>query len=435
MIKRNFLLLDAAGGDGNGPSLDTIAKKVEDGLGEIRTEQKSAREKFTSDLGNLDKQSKALLEDITKLKNAANDTQSARDAFAKKIALLDARITMQLRANCADPIASIVNDEEKRTRFNCFIRSLVDKDGDMRKLMAPQIKALGEDSSPGSTLIDDQLAKEMYDTLATYGVWNTFGVRNVGTKQTKYPIKTVRPTANFVLTESDTIADDTAKAGTSVTLEVEVLAVLLNVALQLLEDSEFDITRDVMGDFMEALAYRLDYAAVNGDGTADATNGGFTGILNGWTAANAAAGNATVEGTDLEDWTRVLLAVDPIVLSRAARWWMHPQILVRALGVKDTNKRPMFLTALEAPAPGGIGSILGYPVTLAYVMPTTNAATAKVAAFGDPQSQVIGIRRNFEFDSSDHHKWNTLQRSFRAYGRAGVKIRAATGGAYLKLTA
>lgn len=430
-MKRNLLLHSdpADGGDA------AFQKTLLEGVASLRTEQKSLRDQFTTDVSNLDKQSKALLEDVTKLKTAANDTQAGRDELLKKLKMLDARITQQVRSLNGDPVARIIADEEKRTRFNCAIRLALDKDGDMRKRLAPQLKALGEDSSPGSTLIDDALALEIYDTLTSFGIWNTFGVRNVGTKETKYPLKTARPIAKFILTEADTVTDDTNKAGGSVTLTVEVLAVLLNVAMQLLEDAQFDVTRDVMDDFAEALAYRLDYAAVVADGTADDTNGGFTGILNGWTAATSANGNVTVEGTDLEDWTRVLLSVDPIVLTRAARWWLHPQTLIRALSVRDGHERPLFQTALEAPAAGGIGSILGYPITLGYVMPTTNSAGAKVAAFGDPQSHVVGIRRAFNFEASDHHKWNTLQRSFRAYGRAGIKTRSATGGAYLKLAA
>lgn len=432
------------------------AEKLVVGVESVVKEQRSLREQLTADVGNLDKQTKSLIEDITKLKNHGNDTQSRADELAKKMQLLDARISSQVRHIGGCPIQRIVADEEKRTRFNCAVRSLLDVNGELDRVIAAQIKALGmdpkavrsgysetdlksralgEDSSPGSTLIDDALALDIYDTLTSFGIWNTFGVRNVGTKQTKYPLKTARPVANFVLTEGDPISDDTNKAGSSVTLEIEVLAVLLNVSLQLLEDSEFDITRDVLADFSEALAYRLDYATVLGDGTADATNGGYTGILNAWTAATSANGNVTVEGTDFEDWTRVLLSVDPIVLSRTARWWMHPQTLVRALSVKDQNKRPLFQTALEAPSAGGIGSILGYPITLGYVMPTTNSAGAKVAAFGDPQSHVVGIRRMFTQEASDHHKWSNLQRSFRAYGRAGIKTRSATGGAYLKLAA
>jgi HK97 family phage major capsid protein len=220
-----------------------------------------------------------------------------------------------------------------------------------------------------------------------------------------------------------------------VSLEVEAIAVLLNVSLQLLQDAEFDVAADVLADFMEAFAYRLDWSCLQADGTADATDGGMTGVFAGGTAVTAASGNTSVETTDFEDWTKVILGVDAGVLSRPCRWWMHPHILVRALSVKDSNGRPIFLTATEAPTPGGIGSLLGYPVTPAHAAPNTNAASAKIAVFGDPNAYVVGLRRDFEFAASDQHKWDTLQRSFRGVGRAGTKMRKASALAVMTLPA
>ena len=39
------------------------------------------------------------------------------------------------------------------------------------------------------------------------------------------------------------------------------------------------------------------------------------------------------------------------------------------------------------------------------------------------------------FEASDQHKWNTLERSFRGWGRAGVKGRKASSLAILKTAA
>ena len=297
-------------------------------------------------------------------------------------------------------------------------------------------RALGEDSSPGSTMIDDRLASEIYDTLSTYGVWSTFQVQRLGTKQTKFPVKTARPVANVILTEGGTISDDATKAGTSVTLEVEVIATLLKVSLQLLQDSEFDVTADVLDDFAQATAYKLDWMCTQADGGADATDGGMTGVFGGGgTAAAAAATHSTTETTTLSDWTGALLAVDPQVLMRPAKWWIHPQHIVRAINVKDSNGRPIFLTANEAPTVGGIGSILGYPVVPTMAAPTANVATTKVAVFGDPRGQVVGLRQDFAFESSDHYSWNTYERTFRGIARAGTKVRRALAFAVLTLTA
>jgi len=441
---------DADEDDDDSDPDDEFEGKVLKSVNRIEKRQKSVLD----DVGRIDGTLKTALEDLTKLKTSANDQQANHDKFVKTLKQIDTLVRRENRAAFGDPIARISGDEEMRIRFNVAMRVALSKteNGEaVGKRLAEAFKdvtgkslkdvlverALGEDSSPGSTLIDDRLAREIYDTIASFGVWNTFQVVQVGTNQTKFPVKTARATANFILTEGGTVSDASI-TGTSVTNTMEVIAALINVSMQLIEDSEFDITSYVLDDFGEAYSERLDFACLNADGTADATNGGMTGVFQGGTAATADAGagaDDTVEELEFEDFTRCLLTVDPIVLNRAARWWMHPQILVRALSIKDSNGRPIFLTALEAPAPRAVGSILGYPVTPAFKAPNTNAASAKVATFGDPRGMVVGIRRAFTFEASDHHRWNTLERSFRGWGRAGTKIRRALAFAVLTLGA
>jgi HK97 family phage major capsid protein len=440
-LVRNIRLDSGAGGEGGGgggggggegdegePSLKSISDKVDKGIAAVQRKQ----EKILADASNWSKELKSVIEDITKLKTSANDTQAAREEFTKKLASIDAIVRRDARIAFGNPLQRISADEELRQRVNIAIRLAMDNKGDLVRVVRNGYqgdlvkKALGEDASPGSTLINQQLMQEMYDLLVSYGVWSRFGVRRMGTKLTKLPLKTARAKAQFILTEGDTIADDGNKAGATVDLEVEVIAALLNVSLQLLQDSEFDVTADVMDDFAQAYSERLDTACCTATGAADGDNGGMTGVFQFNNPANAGAGLLTVEQTELEDWTRVLLTVDPIVLTRPSTMWcMHPQQIVRALAVKDKNGRPIFLTALEAPAAGSIGSILGYPVCPAYVAPSTNAAGSKIATFGDGQAQVVGVREDYSFEASDHHKWNTYQRSFRGVGRAGTKLRAS----------
>jgi HK97 family phage major capsid protein len=418
-------------------SVEAIEEKVE------ATETKT--ETLLKNYDQLDRSTKSIMEDLTKLKKVANDQQANADAFVKTIERFDAQLKRESLAAFGNPIERITRNERLRTLFNALVcRAILGRDERMPERFEKSIKeaqelrrkALGEDASPGSTMIDDELSREMYDTLATFGnAWPTFAVRPMGTKQTKFAVKTVRPVANFILTEGSAISDDANKAGTSVTAEAEVVAVLLLVSEQLLEDSEFDVSADVLNDFAEAYGQRVDHAALNAAGAANATDGGMTGVFQGGTAAAAAAGNTTVETTDFEDWLRCLTTVDPIVLARPGKWWMHPQILVRSLAVKDNNGRPIFLTALEAPSPGAIGSILGRPVIGAFAAPSTNAANAKVAVFGDPNGQVVGMRKTFTFKTSDDFKFDTLQRAFRAHGRVGTKIRRSAAFAMLTLPA
>jgi HK97 family phage major capsid protein len=379
----------------------------------------------------LGRETKQTMEEMTRLKNTANDRAQILAAVQK----LQLQLRTEAVAAGMDPIQRIVNDPEKRARLNLAVRLAVDRNGDMRPACEPLARAIGEDTGEGSTLIIAQLFKEIYDTLAQYGDWSTLGVRRLGTKVTNFPIKTARVAAQWLTTEAAPIPDDTNEAGSTMTLTVLPNAVLLNVSRQLIEDAEFDVTAMVMEDFQQAWNLRLDTAAFAGDGVADGNNGGFTGLFNAGNKATAAQGNTTAGTLDFDDVNRCLTTVAPVVLKRKPRWWMHPQMLVRMMGIKDNNGRPLFLGALEAPSYGAIGTILGYPVVPVMAAPNTDGPGQLVAAFGDRSGQVVGVRDDFVFESSDHYRWNTLERSFRAYGRAATGCRQANAFAVLQTAA
>lgn len=410
---------DELGGGGSALAEKDFQQKV---LGNQRV-LKSENEKLLTNFDNLDKETKKTFAELTKVKNQFDGFDSQFKAIDQLVKKLQIQLALEQRmANGGNSLSLgqrlIRNEDKAKAVFGLIARAI--------SMPQAAIRALGEDSSPGSTFINDELSTDIYDSLLRYGAWSTLGVRAMGSKNLKIPIKTVRPVANFILTEGGTISDDTNKAGTSVTLEAEVIAVLLNVSLQLIEDGEIDVVADVIDDFIEALNFRLDYAAFRGDGTADATNGGVTGLFNFGTAATAAATHTTIAATTYDDWLRCLTTVDPAVLQRPARWWIHPTLAASAIGVKDGNGRPIFQTALESPA-GGLLNLFGYPVTLVGAAPSTNAASAKIATFGDPRAFAVGVRKNFMIEQSDHAGWTTLQRSFRGHGRAdavGVKASA-----------
>lgn len=450
MMKKQTILLDHLGADGGDLSESEFQSKVLGGLDKVDAEvqtHKKATEKVLEDVSRLDKETKKTLEEMTKLQKVANDSQANHNALMQKFRDLDRQVRAEAKAAFGDPVKRIQADEEMRTRLNIMARMACDKRGDMQgtikkmisrtdsSLREPIEKALISSTSPGSTLIDDSLNAEIYNVLEMYGVWNTFGTVPVGTRQEKFPVQTARPIAYVVLTDSTQIADDTNKTGSSVTCTVYPIACLLNVGIPLIEDAEVDLTPTLLEDFAQANAYRLDWLCTRADGSADSTDGNMTGVIPGGTAANAASGNSTIETTDHEDWTRTVLTVDAGVLNASPRWWMHPQTIVRALHVKDGNGRPIFMNALEAPSPGAIGSILGFPVTPAAIMPVTNAAASTPVVFGDPRGLAVGIRKSFEFASSDEFRWDYYQRSFRGISRAGVIVKSATSFAVLTLTA
>lgn len=391
---------------------------------------------LTTQVDRLDKETKKSLEDLTKMKQAANDIAGLGLAMKR----VEANLRREKRLAFGDPIQRIMQDDEMRIKLNLAMREIaqhrwggltqqVEKLRSDAGALGITGKALSEASTPGSTtILDVDILKEMYDLLFSFGAWSTMNVNRMGTKVTKLPVQTADPIAYVILTEGATVDDDTNIAGTSVNLQVEMIAVLINVSYQLLEDSEFDITSWIMRRFANAYNQRLDFLTFAANGGSNSTHGGMTGVFNFGTSVAAQNGHKNISQLDIIDFTYAMTAVSAAVLQRmSARWWMHPQNLARVAAIKDGQGRSLFMTILEVPTPMGIGSIMGFPVTLVGTAPTGDGTSTQVAAFGDPAAMEVGIRQDYSFESTDAFKFNTMQRSFRAWGRFGVKGRLSTG--------
>jgi HK97 family phage major capsid protein len=426
--------------------------KVLKGVEELAAEQKTHRNRFdqvASELDRADKEVKKALEDLTRVKNTVNDF----DAGMKEMRKVQLAIARNARSSWRDPVARALEDEGLRVFLNaaaraaCFPAELSRLPAEFRKALeeasAAHKSLTGVDSSLGQATIPSEYFKTIYDTLSEYGEYTTLEVLPVGARTNLLPVATARPTFYWLgagtggaHAEGSAITEG-ALAGSSVTLSIQTLAVYLTVARELLQDSSVDMAPYIMRQLLQSLAYGLDWVAFAADGTADQTDAGYYGLFyaaseNTELAAAATAGNTTMEATELEDWQRVLLTVNPIVLRRKANWWMHPQMLIRTLAVRDKNGRPLFQTYTEAPQPGGIGSILGYPVKLPLAAPSTNSAGAPVAVFGDPMGKTIGIRQDMEFATSDDIKFAENMRAFRGLVRAGSQTKTTTGSTTLK---
>ena len=293
---------------------------------------------------------------------------------------------------------------------------------------------LSTGATPGSTLIAGELGRAIYDALAAYGAWTSLNVVPIrlGYK-CQTPVMTDLPEALFV-DEGGQIGEDATYDGSKEDLEPKCVATLLYASVQMVEDTEGDLAI-LFPIFARAIRKRWDWAAFRADGTADANDGGFTGLFEAGTAANAATGNTTVEKTDFEDWLRCITGLAAGVLDRPLRWWCHPLQLARAMCVKDGAGRPIFQTALQTPVNGAIGSILNYPVTPCCIGPIANEASSKVAAFGDPLAFAMGVRKEFAFEFSEQYKFDYLRRYFRGYSFLAAKMLDATAINVLTLAA
>lgn len=408
----------------------TFETKVLSGIDTLETKLKNAeaqRGEMLNDISRLSKESKQALEELTRVKNACNDADENLKALQKAQATLERERQHSFRT----PMQQALGSEKFRNFINGFIRRLSNPN---MKLPDHLERALtGVDSSMGQATIPTEYMSEVYSLLYDYGQFSSLRVMPVGARTDSFPIATARPSYYWIGAGTGGTAESSAitegsKTGTSVSLSIQTLAALLHVTRELIQDSTVDISGMVTADLAQAVSYGLDFMTFAADATADQTDAGYYGIfesatVNTYCKAEAAAGNITVAKTDLEDWVRCLSTVTGSVLRRGAKWWLHPTLFSQAMLIRDNNGRPIFQTALEIPNPGAIGAILGYPVIPVNAAPSTNAASAKVAVFGDPEGYVVGLRQQIELATTDALKFAENMQSFRAIARAGGKHR------------
>lgn len=404
-------------------------KRVLDTVSGVKAQTETIEKNFAA----LDKESKDLADKFATLSKNFEGTASQITEATVALQKMQLKMANERRVNFGSAVERLSADEEARDIINGVIRQACRRQGVHVPMTEAQVKgaeaytrALSDAASPGSTYINAQLLPGIYSTIAEYGVWNRFDVIPVATSSAKLIVDATDPTMYW--TAENTAPTEGAITGSNVTATINKLIGWIQVSRELLEDAEIDLTAHLLRKFANATAYGLDWACLQADGGADSTDGGFTGIFGGsGTAAVAASGNVSVATLDLEDWTAAMLAVDAAVLSRpTAAWIIHPQMLVRALAIKDSNGRPIFLPSTDAPSLGGIGSILGFPVILAHGANATDGVSKKIAVFGDLMGQAVCLRKDFEFAASDQAKFTEDSVVFRARARGAAKTKKAT---------
>ena len=403
--------------------------KVLGGVSDVKAQVATIEKNFK----DIDADSKKLSDEFASHVKSFEGLPSQIADITRSLSQIQLKVATERRAAYGSGLDAILADEEMRNAVNGVIRtSYARATGKALHIPDEQQKgaedfqrAMSGGASPGTTYINAQLLPNIYSTIAEYGVWNRFDVIPVSTSSTKLIVDATDPTMYW--SAENTAPTEGAITGSNVTATINKLLGWIQVSTELIEDAEIDVAGHVLRKFANATAKGLDWACLQADGGADATDGGFTGIFGGsGTAAVAASGNVSVATLDLEDWMAAMLAVDASILnSPTAAWILHPQMLVRALAIKDGNGRPIFLPSTDAPAPGAIGSILGFPVILAHGANATDGVSKKIAVFGDLMGQAVCLRKDFEFAASDQAKFTEDSIVFRARARAAAKTKTA----------
>jgi HK97 family phage major capsid protein len=416
------------GGAGGGMTTEEFQRKTLDAVGAVKNQVQNIETKFTE----IDKDSKKLADDFGKHVKSFEGLPSQVADVSRTIQQIQLRIAQERRSSFGSGLERIAADEQCRNAVNGMIRMAARRSNPnvpiteaQEKAAQDYIRAMVTGSGSGASYINAQLIPDIYSVVAEYGMWNRFDVVPVSTTSAKLIVDSTDPTMAW--TAENTASSETSYTSANVTATIGKLLGWIQVSNELLADSEIDLVGHVLRKFANATAYALDFACTSADGGADATDGGYTGIFGGsGTAAVAAGGNVSVATLDLEDFLAAMLAVDASVLSKpTAAWVLHPQMLVRILSVKDSNGRPIFLPSTDAPALGGLGSILGYPVVLCHTANATDGTSKRIAVFGDLQGQAVCLRSDFEFAASDQVKFTEDSTVFRARARGAAKTKRA----------
>lgn len=429
LLKQDIATGETPGGGGGGMSEADFRTKTLEGVGAIRKQFETLEKNFQA----IDSDSKKLADDFGKHVKAFECLPSQVADITRTIQQIQLKVANERRAAFGSPIDFISSDDQMRNAVNGMIRMAARSNNldvpitdDQKKGYEDYRRAIATTGSPGSTYVNAQLLPAIYSLIAEFGIWRRFDVIPVGTGSVKMIVDSSDPVMAW--TAENTASSEASYTGASVAATIGKLLGWIQVSRESLEDSEIDLSGHILRKFANATAKALDFACTSADGGADATDGGYTGIFGGsGTAAVAVAGNVSVATLDYEDWLAAMLAVDASVLSRpTAAWVIHPQMLVRALAIKDLNGRPIFLPSTDAPALGAVGSILGYPVVLSHTANATDGVSKRIAVFGDLMGQAVCLRNDFEFAASDQAKFTEDSVVFRARARGAAKTKVAT---------
>jgi HK97 family phage major capsid protein len=206
---------------------------------------------------------------------------------------------------------------------------------------------------------------------------------------------------NVALTESTGSWDE-------ITWSTKKLTALTRVSNELSEDNVVGLGDDIMEEIALTFATKEDEAGFNGNG--ESSNGGITGVIPSLSAAagtptTTSAGGIIVSGNNtygeitLKELHKVV-SITPSYARKNAKWYCSPlvndqvmQTLQTAAGGNATGNLAM----------GGSQQMIGYPVELVEVMPTTEESSQICIIFGDlRKGSSLGDRRQTVIKTSEH---------------------------------
>ncbi|HEX4119977.1 MAG TPA: phage major capsid protein [Verrucomicrobiae bacterium] len=376
-------------------------------------------------------------------KQAADAAEAARHGQSEtqifRAAGMVRREMAAARHRAADEvIREILSDPQARAYYNALLRYACRAPGRAADVDIVRRSLTPSSFGGGNALLPIDVSKDIFDLVGINGAFRDLGVTPMSSMFTKFAQTTANPTAYWITPGNigNTITADVALTGSSLTPEANTLAILLVVSRELLWDEKADLSYYLLSRFSQGIAGAVDYAAFQGSGANDTTNGSQTGIFidNTITSVNSAQGNNAINQLQRADFLAAIAAVSPAALQRPCRWFVSTSFIAPLLTLVDGVGKSYLL---KTPSETGDGQwyLCGFPVTWGANIPANNAAGQKIAAFGHGPSYMVAMREELEVMLGDSATgFATNEQTFRALGRGFCQTRQASGLVTLALS-
>jgi len=244
-------------------------------------------------------------------------------------------------------------------------------------------RALGLTGSAGGFTIPQSFMPELDIALKDYsGVAQAARILDTqGGADLPWPTVNDTSNAGHILTEGSAAATNVDPTFASVTLKAYLYTSdIVLIANQLIQDSAFNIDEEVGRLCGIRLGRILNTHCTTGTGSSQPK-----GIITAATLGKTAASATAVTYGEIVD---LLHSVDPAYRSqKSAGWMMHDNILAILKKLLDSNGRPIFMPAGDAP--GDVDRILNKPVFINQAMASAMTTGLKTIAFGMLDKYII----------------------------------------------
>lgn len=372
------------------------------------------------------------LESLTREKNLAQPSESEMERRLAQVLHLKALERRSASASVAQRLIGAGNREQLET----VLRTIGNAASAGRRENTV-FRLLGQDDGLGeATGIGEIVVPEIFDALALGGFWGYMDPRPVDAKSGKFALATTRPAAKFIITNGDTLDDENATAGTSVLTPTQLAGVACTFSLEWVMDAGRPLLDAWLAMAIESINTLVDTAILQGDGTANSTYGGITGVYNAGSipTVTCAAGNTTVQSIGRSDLINVISAVEGSANQHSPRWAAHPDLLGPLMQITDSAGRPVLKTSAETGSDEDF-CLVGMPLSLTPGGPSTNSAGQKVLCYGRPGAMAVGITRDIEIMASTHKAFSSGGIVYRVLLRIGAKMKRVQSWGILKTAA